>query len=69
MIGFGDTVKDCVTGFCGVAVERVEYIAGGVMWGIQPRLSEEGELQEVQYFPEERLILSLKELRSIKSGN
>lgn len=67
MITLGDTVTDCVTGFKGIALERVETLAGGTYYGIQAK-AEDNVIPEPIYIEEERLIGSLKDLRMVQSG-
>ena len=52
-IKLGDKVKDTITGFTGIAVARLEYLAGCVRISIQPQtLGADGELIEAEYFDE-----------------
>lgn len=68
MINLGDKVTDCITGFTGVAVERVEYLAGSTFYGVQGRV-EDNVMPEVEYIAEHRLAATLTELRMIKTGH
>lgn len=39
-IAMGNTIKDAVSGFTGIAIQRLEYLNGNVQWGIQPVMEE-----------------------------
>lgn len=52
-MNLGDTVKDTVTGFVGVATGRVEYLHGTPRWLVE-RLDKDGKLQ-CEWFDEERI--------------
>lgn len=54
-IGFGVTVKDCITGFSGVVTGFTTYITGCNQYLIQPPVKESGEFQEGRWYDEARL--------------
>jgi hypothetical protein len=39
-IAMGNTVKDAVTGFTGIVIQRLEYLNGNIQWAIQPVMAE-----------------------------
>lgn len=55
MIKLGLTVEDIITGYIGVAVERVEFLDGTANYGVVKKCSENGEITPVVYFWENRL--------------
>lgn len=67
MINLGDKVTDCVTGFTGIAVERIESLTRQACYGVQAR-AEDNVIPELEYIDEDRLIGSLRELRALKTG-
>lgn len=56
-IQFGDTVKDQVTGFQGIATGRAEYISGCSQVLLAPQVKKTGEMQESQWIDEQRLVV------------
>lgn len=53
MIELGETVADRITGFCGVATCRAQYLNGCVRIGIQSvELDKDGKPRELEYFDE-----------------
>ena len=57
-IELGDTVKDKVTGFTGVATSRVEFLNGCIQYGVKPKVSKDNVQPEVEYIDEEQLLIS-----------
>ncbi len=63
MIELGDKVKDLVTGFCGIAVARTEWLYGCNRITIQPDvLDKEGEIYDGIAFDEPQLIILQKQV-------
>lgn len=58
-IALGDTVKDSITGFEGVAISRHDYLGGWIRFSVQPKLIE-GKFQDAQTFDEGLLQLVSK---------
>ena len=57
-INLGDTVKDRVTGFKGVAVARTEWQYGCIRITVQPdKLTKEGKLQAAETFDDPQLVV------------
>ena len=54
-IALGDTVKDSVSGFVGVAVAKTEWLNGCTRWTVQPPVDKEGKLPETATFDEPQL--------------
>lgn len=57
MIHLGSLVKDCYTGFEGVATGRTEWLYGCARIGIEPRQLHDGKPVETQWFDEQRVIV------------
>ncbi len=58
MITLGDTVRDVITGFTGIAVARSEWLYGCVRLGVESKkLDKDGKVMEAQWFDEQRLEL------------
>lgn len=55
MINLGDTVKDKITGFKGVAISRHEYLNGCIRFCVQPPVDKNGKVPEEESFDEEQL--------------
>lgn len=55
MIRLGQTVKDRVTGFTGIAISRVEYLNGCVQFCVKPRMRKSGEMPEGHYIDDVQL--------------
>jgi hypothetical protein len=56
-IKLGMELKDSITGFAGVAINRTEWLNGCVRIGIQPRELHEGKPIEYQVFDVQQLEL------------
>lgn len=52
----GNKLRDTITGFSGIATSRVEYLTGCIQYGIAPKCTSDGKIQETQYFDEQRLV-------------
>ncbi len=48
-ISLGDTVRDIVTGFTGIATARVEYLNGCKQICIKPKVAENGKMPDGEY--------------------
>ena len=57
MINLGDTVKDPISGFEGVAVSSHEYLHGCVRISVQPVVGDDGKLPDTASFDEPQLIV------------
>jgi hypothetical protein len=56
MIKLGSKVEDVITGFTGIATERIVYLYGCVHILVQPQeLDKNGEVKKIQHFDEQRL--------------
>jgi hypothetical protein len=52
----GETLKDKITGFTGVAMGRTEYLTGCIQYGLLSRkLNDKGLVQDWHWFDEERV--------------
>jgi hypothetical protein len=51
----GQTLKDKVTGFTGIATAKVEYLSGCVQFGLQPEIDKEGKVPDAAFFDFQRL--------------
>jgi len=54
-IKLGSEVKDTITGFEGIAIERCTYLNGCVQYGIQKKIDEKGEIPLIAYIDVEQL--------------
>lgn len=57
MVRLGEEVKDCITGFKGIATSRVEYLNGCIQYCIKPKMSKDGKMDEGQYIDQEQIIV------------
>ena len=55
MIHLGNTVRDVITGFAGIAMSRIEYLTGCTQIGVCPRIGADGKPIEWHYFDLQRL--------------
>ena len=55
MIGLGQTVRDKISGFTGVATGRAEFLYGCERILVQPKLDKDGKPQEADWFDEPQL--------------
>lgn len=55
MIKLGNQVEDSVSGFKGIAVQRIEYLNGCVRIGVQSKVDKDGKLPALEYFDEQQL--------------
>jgi len=51
----GDKVRDKISGLEGIITSRIEFLNGCVQYGIQPPVTPDGTMQEVEYIDEEQL--------------
>lgn len=56
MVKLGETYRDGITGFEGVAVSRTEFLFGCVRVGLEPTELREGKPIDLQWFDEQRLV-------------
>ena len=54
-IKLGDKVKDTITDFEGVAIQKSEHLNGCVQFEVMPKVNEKGEIQESVYIDEQQL--------------
>lgn len=54
-IQLGDTVRDVITGYTGVAVERLVRLFGETSIRVQSRDLFDGNVREMEWFEEKRL--------------
>lgn len=54
MIKLGSKVKDKITGFTGVAVQRIDYLYGCTRYGVEAKVGKDGKAP-FEYFDEQRL--------------
>ncbi len=57
MINLGDTVKDPISGFEGVAVSSHQYLHGCVRISVQPVVRDDGKLPDTASFDEPQLVV------------
>ena len=55
MFKLGDTLRDTVTGFTGVATSRVEYLNGCVQFCIKPQVDKDGKMVDGEYVDDGQL--------------
>jgi hypothetical protein len=55
MIKLGLEGKDKVTGFQGIIIARVEFLFGCNQYGLAPKVTDNGEVKDTQYFDEGRI--------------
>jgi len=53
----GDTLKDVVTGYKGIAMVRAEYFTGCVHYGLCPKNLKDGKIDEWEWIDQTRLVL------------
>jgi hypothetical protein len=53
----GQTLKDVITGFTGIATGRCEYVTGCTQLLLQPPTKENGDFVESRWLDEDRLVL------------
>ena len=69
-INLGDTVKDTVTGFKGMAVARTEWLYGCARITVQPKgTTKDGELKDPSSFDEPQLVLVSRAAKKVTSTN
>jgi hypothetical protein len=51
----GSTMRDTITGFAGAVTGRAEYITGCNQVLLQPKVKDDGSLNESAWFDEQRL--------------
>lgn len=56
----GDTVKDTVTGFTGVAVARTKWLMSCDRIYVQPKVNKDGENSKAQEFDLKQLVITKK---------
>ena len=68
-IKLGDTVKDYITGFTGIAGARTEYLTGCIQFGVIPKtLNKDGKPQVWEWFDESRLMVKKIDSSEAKLG-
>jgi len=51
----GDKVRDKISGLEGIITSKIEFLNGCIQYGIQPPVSENGDMREVEYIDEGQL--------------
>jgi len=51
----GDKVRDKISGLEGIITSKIEFLNGCIQYGIQPPVSKDGDMREVEYIDEEQL--------------
>jgi len=54
-VELGDRVKDIITGFTGIVLARIEYLAGCVQFAVKPKLGSDGKMIHPEYVDEAQL--------------
>lgn len=65
MIQLGDTVKDKISGFKGIAVGRQEWLTGCVRYVVQQKVDKDGKIPEAFAIDEPCLVV-LKKAKAVK---
>ena len=55
-VKLGDTVRDTITGFKGVATGVVDYLTGCRQFLVNPPVDDKGDVRKSQWFDEDRLL-------------
>ena len=53
--GLGSKVRNAITGYTGIVVQRTDYLSGYKRYGIQSQELYDGKPLEPEYFDEEQL--------------
>ena len=69
MINLGQTYKDAVTGFEGMAVGKVAYISGCSQVLLAPKVDRDGKLLDSQWFDEQRCRAVSEEVLVLDNGS
>lgn len=48
-IKLGNTIRDAISGFTGIAIQRLEFMNGNVQYGVQPKGKEEGVYPDAMF--------------------
>lgn len=54
-IKLGSKVRDIVTGYTGIAVNRVEYLNGCIQYCVKPSVGKDGALPAGEYIDDQQL--------------
>ena len=54
-ITLGNTVRDIVTNFEGIATARIKYINGCIQYCVKPQMTESGKMPEGEYIDIDQL--------------
>ena len=65
----GDKVRDKISGLEGIITSRIEFLNGCVQYGIQPPVTPDGTMREVEYIDEEQLEHIEEKKKSIKKND
>ncbi len=57
MVELGDTVRDKITGFEGIAIEMATYLNGCVQFEVQPPINKEGKIPDSVWIDEQQLVV------------
>jgi len=69
MIKLGNRVRDNITGFCGIATARAEWLFGCNRIAIEPQELKDGKPIEAQWFDEQRVELIAETKPEISADN
>ena len=65
----GDKVRDKISGLEGIITSKIEFLNGCIQYGIQPPVSENGDMREVEYIDEGQLERIKEKTTIIKQEN
>lgn len=66
-IELGNEVKSVISGFAGIAINRLEYLNGCIQYCVKPKgLTKEGKEKEGVYFDEEQLVVTGKGIKMVQ---
>lgn len=51
----GAEAKDLVTGFKGIITSRCQFLTGCSRYGLQPKISKDGKVEDARYFDENQI--------------
>ncbi len=57
-IELGDTVRDLITGFEGIAISRIEYLNGCVQICVKPPVDKDGKMRDGEYIDIGQLVVA-----------
>lgn len=69
MIQLGDKVTDSLTGFTGIAHQRLSSLTGCDQIAVVARSEDSNKMPQSIWFDEDRLLASVRDLAIMKSGH